>query len=168
MEKEIELVHNMNRELGEIKAKLEENHQVHLDNREDIQAILIQTTKTNGRVSSLEDTTKILSRVESQNSGLITSLQNGIKDTNRVVDELKKYKDDGVIKKESNRAYYFRLVLERALIPLVIFIGSLVLVKTGIINISPEIRNTDDLESKVLELQHKAKELENNNKNENK
>lgn len=41
---------------------------------------------------------------------------------------------DGVKKSESNKAYYFRLLLERFLIPLFIFLGTLILFKTGIIN----------------------------------
>ncbi len=45
----------MNRELGEMKATLEANHEVHLENRDDIKKILEQTTKTNGRVTKLED-----------------------------------------------------------------------------------------------------------------
>jgi len=170
MEKEIELVHNMNRELGEIKSKLEENHEVHLENKEDIKEILVVTHDLsnkvgiqNGRVTSLEKTTETLARVESQNSGLIRDIQNKIEGTNRIVDELKKFQEDGVIRKESNRAYYFRLTFN-TLLPILVTIfstiGTLVLVRTGIINISPDIKNINQLEQQVLELQQKAKELE--------
>ncbi len=42
----------------------------------------------------------------------------------------------GVQKTESNHAYYFRLALERVIIPLVIAGTTLILVKTGIIHIN--------------------------------
>ncbi len=40
---------------GEIKKLIAENHDVHIRNEEILKATLIQTTKTNGRVTSLED-----------------------------------------------------------------------------------------------------------------
>ena len=39
---------------GEIKGLLEKNHDVHIRNEEQLEGILAQTTKTNGRVTSLE------------------------------------------------------------------------------------------------------------------
>lgn len=50
-----DIVNKMNRELGELSSKIEANHEVHLENREDIKKILEQTIKTNGRVTKLED-----------------------------------------------------------------------------------------------------------------
>lgn len=88
----------MNRELGEIKSDVKAIHdkmddynrehgRIHIENKEDIKnlvtttnQVLIQATKTNGRVTSLEGTVEMLAKVSSQNSGLIAVVQKGLED----------------------------------------------------------------------------------------
>lgn len=50
---------------GELKDLIAENHDIHIRNEEILKATLVQTTKTNGRVTSLED---ICQRMDKQHA----------------------------------------------------------------------------------------------------
>lgn len=61
---------------GELKDLIAENHDIHIRNEEILKATLAQTTKTNGRVTSLED---VCQRMDKQHALLcqIVSQQHG-------------------------------------------------------------------------------------------
>ena len=81
MEKEIDLVHKMNRELGEINTKIAglgdkitENHEVHIENAQKIEQILVQTTKTNGKVINCESFIEAQYKINSKLDGLYSAM----------------------------------------------------------------------------------------------
>jgi len=128
------LVNQMNRELGEINAKMEENHQVHVDNRNDIKEIKVSVESLNdkvgfqnGRVTSLEKTVEKLAIVESQNSGLIRACQETQKETNHVVNELKHINDKESEAIERNKQAFMGIkyhILEKIIWAIIIVIAA--------------------------------------------
>lgn len=103
----VKLVHNMNREIGALHATMKHNHELHAANAMKIEKIadttsqiLVQATKTNGRVSSLEKTAEQLAVIISRQDGFIIEgqrkLEKAIKDgeeTNRIVNELRRERE---------------------------------------------------------------------------
>ncbi len=82
---EHKLIHEMNREIGEVKGeligineKIDNSHdlqfEMHKENRADIKKILDQTTKTNGRVTRCEDFMTEQVKINSKLNGLFTQL----------------------------------------------------------------------------------------------
>lgn len=96
MEKEIDLVHKMNRELGEINTKIagldekiSENHGVHLENADKLEKILVQTTKTNGKVINCEKFIEEQLKINSKLDGLLLTNWKRIEDESlRVREEI--------------------------------------------------------------------------------
>jgi hypothetical protein len=101
MEKElINHIININETLGGVHAKLGEQDKV-------LDKLLVQTTKTNGRVNDLESTTRTLvstneklTQVATDYSGLYKALQDEVREKyanhDREINELKKQKQDDV------------------------------------------------------------------------
>lgn len=71
----------MNRELGEINTKIAglgdkitENHEVHIENAQKIEQILVQTTKTNGKVINCESFIEAQYKINSKLDGLYSAM----------------------------------------------------------------------------------------------
>lgn len=103
----VKLVHAMNREIGSLHATMKHNHELHSANALKIEKItdisnqiLIQATKTNGRVTSLEKTQAQLATIISRQDGFIIDGQRKLEkaildgeETKRIVNELRRERE---------------------------------------------------------------------------